>query len=476
MKNFIAALLLSSSLSAVAQHSNQEQINHTFYNKIEFFINSQQTDSIYKLANEDFKRAVPYSTIKNLLENEIYPLGRIKHAEKINFSNGVSQYRVDFTDKSFQVPFGMDSTFHYHTLGFQPVTKPIAEKQAPVLTNTVVENKVDFFIDSAANIYTKKGNTQSLAIGIIKNGQLNTYFYGETEKGNKVLPTSGTLYEIGSLSKIFTATLLANFIENETLSLDQSIIDFLSDSLKTNSSLQKITFKTLANHTSGLPRLPKNLEKTKGFDPTNPYKDYDKKYLYQYLATFKAENEAGEKYEYSNLGYALLGDILTSLNKKSYNTLIQETIAKPLGLTSTTDILNPKTQYLPKVYNTNGEETKAWDFQIFSAAGGLKSTVTDLLNFAQVQFKMPQTQLENAMALTRQFTYFLPPSTDIGLAWHMDLLDDITYCYHTGGTGGSSSFIAIAPDKKTAVVLLSNAAESVETTGLSIFHFVLSQK
>ena len=80
MKNFIAALLLSSSLSAVAQHSNQEQINHTFYNKIEFFINSQQTDSIYKLANEDFKRAVPYSTIKNLLENEIYPLGRIKHA------------------------------------------------------------------------------------------------------------------------------------------------------------------------------------------------------------------------------------------------------------------------------------------------------------------------------------------------------------------------------------------------------------
>jgi hypothetical protein len=54
MKNFIATLLFSSSLAAVAQNSNQEQINHTFYNKIEFFINSQQTDSIYKLANERF--------------------------------------------------------------------------------------------------------------------------------------------------------------------------------------------------------------------------------------------------------------------------------------------------------------------------------------------------------------------------------------------------------------------------------------
>lgn len=476
MKNFIATLLLISSLSALAQNSNQEQINHTFYNKIEFFINSQQTDSIYKLANENFKKAVPYASLKNLLENEIYPLGRIQNAEKLNFKNGISHYRIDFSSQSFNVPFGMDSTLHYHTLGFQPTTKPIADKQEPVLTNTVVENKIDFFIDSAANVYTKKGNTQSLAIGIIKNEQLNTYFYGETEKGNKVLPTSGTLYEIGSLSKIFTATLLADFVQNGTLSLDQPIIDFLPDSLKTNPSLQKITFKTLANHTSGLPRLPNNLDKTKAFDPNNPYKDYDKKYLFQYLATFKAERESGEKYEYSNLGYALLGEILTSLNKKSYNTAIQETIAKPLGLTSTTDALNPKTQYLPKVYNVKGEETKAWEFQIFSAAGGLKSTVTDLLTFAKAQFKMPETQLENAMALTRQFTYFLPPNTDIGLAWHMDLLDDITYCYHTGATGGSSSFIAIAPDKKTAVVLLSNASESVEKTGISLFHFLLSQK
>ncbi|UZJ63788.1 hypothetical protein OKW96_15325 [Sphingobacterium sp. KU25419] len=82
MKNFIAALLLSCSLSAVAQHSNQEQINHTFYNKIEFFINSQQTDSIYSLANDGFKKAVPYSSLKNLLDLEIYPLGRIQHAEK----------------------------------------------------------------------------------------------------------------------------------------------------------------------------------------------------------------------------------------------------------------------------------------------------------------------------------------------------------------------------------------------------------
>ncbi|AIM37675.1 hypothetical protein KO02_14060 [Sphingobacterium sp. ML3W] len=476
MKNFIAAFLLSSSLSAVAQNTNQEQINHTFYNKVEFFINSQQTDSIYTLANDNFKRANPYSSFKNQLENEIYPLGRIQHAEKLNFQDGITQYRIDFKEKSYQIPFGVDSTLHYHTFGFQPISKPVAEKELPVITNTVVEDKVDFFIDSIANFYTKKGNTQSLTIGIIKNGQLSTYFYGETEKGNTTLPTSSTLYEIGSLSKIFTATLLADLVEKGTLDLDQPIIDFLPDSLKTNISLQKITFKSLANHTSGLPRLPDNMEKVKGFDVNNPYKDYNQKYLYQYLATFKSKHESGEDYEYSNLGYALLGDIITSLTNKSYNTNIQEIIAKPLGLVATSDLLNPKTQQLPKVYNIKGEETTAWDFQTFSPAGGLKSTVTDLLTFAQVQFKMPETSLENAMALTRQFTYFLPPNTDIGLAWHMDLLDDITYCYHTGGTGGSSSFIAIAPDKKTAVVLLSNAAESVEKIGTSIFHMLLTQK
>ncbi|UIR57921.1 beta-lactamase family protein [Sphingobacterium sp. SRCM116780] len=476
MKKIITALLFSSSLSAVAQNSTQEQINHTFYNKIEFFINSQKTDSIYNLANEGFKKAVPYSSLKNLLETEIYPLGRIQHVEKLNFNNGVTQYLVDFTDKSFTVPFGVDSTMHYHTLGFQPYAKPVADKQEPVMTSTVVGNKMDFFIDSIANEYSKKGNTQSLTIGVIQNEQLSTYFYGETEKGNKILPTSTTLYELGSLSKIFTATLLANLVENGTVKLDQSITDFLPDTLKANPNLKAITFKNLANHTSGLPRLPNNFEKIKGYDANNPYKGYDRKYLYQYLSTFKSDSTAGEKYEYSNLGYAVLGDILTTIYKRNYNTTIQEIIAKPLGLTATSDVINPKTQYLSKVYNAKGDETKSWDFLSFSAARGLKSNVTDLLTFAKAQFKMPETPLENAMALTRQFTYFLPPNTDIGLAWHMDLIDDITYCYHTGGTAGSSSYIAIAPDKKTAVVLLSNAAESVEKTGVSIFNFLLSQK
>ena len=123
---------------------------------------------------------------------------------------------------------------------------------------------------------------------------------------------------------------------------------------------------------------------------------------------------------------------------------------------------NPKTQKVVKVYNEKGEEVPLWDWKALAGAGSLKSTVHDLLRFAQYQFKLPESTLENAMALTRQFTYYLPPNTDIGLAWHMNMIDEVIQIWHNGGTYGSSSFIGLVPDKKSAIVVLSNSAISVD--------------
>jgi Beta-lactamase class C and other penicillin binding proteins len=283
---------------------------------------------------------------------------------------------------------------------------PQVEKNIVVpVTQKSVDND-DLFVDSVANAYLKQQNTQSLAIGILKNGQTKTYFYGETAKGNQTPPTKTSIYEIGSLSKVFTAILLSNLVEEGTITLDQPISLFLPDTLKKNEELSKITFQMLANHTSGLPRLPDNLDKVKGFNENDPYKTYDKKALYNYLSSFKNKKNPGEEYEYSNLGYAVLGDIICGIYKKSYEQLVKDIIGKPLDMNNTFQVLDPKRKDTFKVYNKDGQEVIPWSFDAFGPAGGLKSTLEDLLKFANAQFKMPQNPLENAMANTRLFTFF----------------------------------------------------------------------
>ena len=476
MKHFITIVLLGITSYSFAQTNLKEQINRGVYNKLEFFINSQMTDSAYNLASDSFKQQYSLPRFTQVLQ-ELYPLGRVKSSTINTFENGVATYQMDFDGKSYEVLFATDTTLKFNTLKFTPVAiKSQVEKTIVVpATQKSVDND-DLFVDSVANAYLKQQNTQSLAIGILKDGQTKTYFYGETAKGNQTPPTKTSIYEIGSLSKVFTAILLSNLIEEGTITLDQPISLFLPDTLKKNEELSKITFQMLANHTSGLPRLPDNLDKVKGFNENDPYKTYDKKALYSYLSSFKNKKNPGEEYEYSNLGYAVLGDIICSIYKKSYDQLVKDIICKPLEMTNTFQVLDPKRKDTFKVYNKDGQEVIPWSFDAFGSAGGLKSTLEDLLKFANAQFKMPQTTLENAMANTRLFTFFLPPDTDLGLAWHMNLIDDLTVFWHNGGTAGSSSYLALSPDKKSGVIVLSNSAISADDKGKAILDYLLRKK
>lgn len=480
MKHFYTTILLGITSYSFAQTNQAEQVNKGVYNKLEFFINSQMTDSAYNLASDSYKQQYSLPKFTQML-TQIYPLGRVKSSEIIRFEKGAATYRLDFDSQTYQVLFATDSTLKFNTLHFSQLNKPAADTsiheqpiEKAIISKAV--DKDDFFIDSVANSYLKQQNTQSLAIGIIKNGQAKSYFYGETAQGNQTLPTKASLYEIGSLTKVFTAILLSNLVEEGTITLDQPISLFLPDTLKKNQDLAKITFQMLANHTSGFPRLPDNFEKVKGYSETDPYKGYDKKALYSYLSSFKNQKEPGQEYEYSNLGYAILGDIICDIYKKPYDQIVRDIICKPLEMNNTFQALDPKRKDTFKVYNKEGREVNSWSFDSFAAAGGLKSTVEDLLKFANAQFKMPQSPLENAMANTKLFTFFLPPDTDLGLAWHMNLLDDLTFYWHNGGTAGSSSYLALSPDKKSAVVVLANAAIAVDDQGKSILDYLLHSK
>lgn len=473
-KAFLSLLLTLSTLSIFAQATIEDQ-NRIVYNRIEYFFNTKQTDSIYALANTDFKKQISFKDFEIILAY-FHQFGKIKEAKPVTFDKGLVGYNIVFPSRTSYLQLGVDSSFNYHTLILkdQPY---IAVEAQDIKSNVTKTTTLDFYIDSIAKTYLSNPHTASLSIGLIQNNKVNHFFYGETIKGDKLsLPTGNSIYEIGSISKVFTSVLLADLVEKNIISLDDSIAKYLPDSVKANPFIQKITFKQLANHTSGLPKLPSNLEKTVKYDNNNPYANYTRKDLYQFLKNVQENSETDDGYEYSNLGFGLLSDLINTITHQTYQQNIKETISTPLGLSNTVEKIDPKTQKIVNVYNEDGKQVLSWDFDALTGAGSLKSTTNDLLRFAQYQFKMPESTLENALALTRQFTYYLPPNMDIGLGWHMEMTDGVVSYFHSGGTGGSSSFIAIVPDLKSAIIVLSNSSISVDGISAKILDKLLSIK
>ena len=178
---------------------------------------------------------------------------------------------------------------------------------------------------------------------------------------------------------MFTSTLLSNFVIDQELKLDDKIQDYLDFKIKSKNG---ITFKELANHTSGLPRLPSNLNLLH-VDQDNPYKDYDKEKLINYLTKeVELNQEPGIKYEYSNLGAGILGFELASISKSSYESLLQEKIFTKYKMVNSTSVgENVKTK-LVKGLKPNGKTTSNWDFDILAGCGAIFSTVEDLSKFA----------------------------------------------------------------------------------------------
>ena len=477
MIRIVCTLLLLPVFLVIAQEEESKQrINQAVFNKIEYHFNLQETDSIYAMGGPKFTQSLSLQAFQTVMTQQMYPLGQIQSAELMGYENNQGIYKLNFISTPLQLVLGLDTLNKIETFLFQPYAgQVIPEKKepTPVASNTSVSN-FDRLVDSLALGYTRKGNTHALAIGVINAGKTSSYYYGETAKGNRQLPDENTLFEIGSISKTFTATLLAYLVETQQVTLDDTITKYLPDSVAANIDLQRITLRQLANHTSGLPRLPINLALTSASNPSDPYSGYTKEHLYTFLSTYKATTPPDSIYDYSNLAYGLLGDILSDIYGKTYDEMVREIICQPLGLKNTTEHPDTDSQYVATVYNEKGQQTSHWTFDTFTAHGSLKSTIPDILNYAKSHFKMPEKDLENALALTRQFTYFDPPDTDIGLGWHMNVIGGELVYWHNGGTGGSRSYMAFSPDKRVAVVVLSNTAESVDPIGIAIMNRILA--
>jgi CubicO group peptidase (beta-lactamase class C family) len=279
-----------------------------------------------------------------------------------------------------------------------------------------------------------------IVVGVVEPAGRRVVAYGSLAKDDPRTVDGATIFEIGSITKVFTSLLLADLVHRNEVALDDPAAKYLPDPVAMpERSGKAITLLDLATHRSGLPNLPANL---KPKDPRNPYAGYSVDDLYQFLSGYELPRDPGSGFEYSNLGAGLLGHLLAHRAGTDYEALIATRITHPLGMPDTGITLSASMKHhMATGHNAILLPVANWDLPTLAGAGALRSSVNDLLTFLEAFLDYKETPLAPAMRA-------IP-----GFGWNR--LGESAW--HNGGTGGFRSFAGFDPIARTGVVVLSNA-------------------
>ncbi|MBI2431887.1 MAG: beta-lactamase family protein [Candidatus Hydrogenedentes bacterium] len=370
-------------------------------------------------------------------------------------------------------------------------------------------------VDGAVHKYMQSKRSAGLAVGVIADGEVFSFFHGSNGRDGSATPDENCIFEVGSITKVFTATLLADMHLRKEVHLDDPVNKYLPASAKLPSrGGVDVTLRHLATHTSGLPRLPENLSGT-NFNAANPYAHYTEEDLYVCLAKTRLTSKPGTKSNYSNLGFGLLGHVLAKAAGTDFETLIKQRICKPLGLIDTTIHLSQEQQQRLAAGHSGGKRVLNWDLAALAGAGALRSSLRDMLRFLRANLEPSSTPLEAALnfaheiqterkyrfyrdfgcvaplvvaglsgvfvwrsfglpvwarvttilAIPAVMFYFWPLGlSTMTLGWHVDdLLCDKPVLWHNGGTGGYASYMAFLREPPHGVIVLANSDQEPDS-------------
>lgn len=336
----------------------------------------------------------------------------------------------------------------------EPPPKPLALADLKALLDA---DMVPVLKDGALAPDTGGGVT----IGVIQHGERKIFSYG-TAKPDSV-------FEIGSITKTFTATILAQMVEQGKVKLDEPVRELLPPGTVAKPEGAEIRLIDLSDQHSGLPRMPDNFHPS---DPANPYADYDARLLYAFLAKQGVALPANAPFGYSNLGVGLLGQALANRAGVPYPKLLHDEVLAPLGMRETTIAMTPELQArFIQGHGSDHKSAHAWDLDALAGAGGIRSTAADMLTYLEAQLhpdKLPAAALAtaNGKTLPAAIAQTHKIQADAGNGMHIAnwFHYDATGSYwHNGGTGGFSSYALFNPEKDFAVVVLSCTAPDADT-------------
>jgi CubicO group peptidase (beta-lactamase class C family) len=322
--------------------------------------------------------------------------------------------------------------------------------------------RLDTVMQRLGKVFLQQPTRVGLSVGIIENGQTHFYNFGSIEKGKRQLPTSQTVYEIGSITKTFTSLLLAHAVLEKRVNLNDDIRKYLPGAYPNLAfGGQPIKLVHLANTTS---RLPDNLPEPtapRAADPDSAVativkslRGYTKQNFYDDLHQARLDTLPGLLPRHSNVATQLLAYILEGVYRAPYADLVARYINKPLQLTGLAS-----TAPLPTGYNEKDHPMPHLDLPTVVAAGGLRYSAADMVKYLRYQL----AEKNPAVALTHRPTWGSIEDQAIAFNWNLEkTVDSQRKLQHSGGTFGCASYCEFYPAQQFGIVLLSN--ESDENT------------
>lgn len=328
-------------------------------------------------------------------------------------------------------------------------------------------------------------NTPAYLIGVQLEDTSFVFSYGHTSQNQGLAPQSDQLFEIGGLTKSFTA-LISGILMNEGLiHPDSSINSYLPEQFQ-NPTAKAINVLDLVQHTTGLPRLPDGIG-LKEKDPTNPFGHYTKHDLMSYFADvdfslvkqnlkpFKKNQK--KQYKYSHTNYAILEVILELVTDQSYEQLLQKYIFQPceMNQSGVHEFTTENRNKMVKGHSLGGQPTPPWQMRSFAGSEGIKSSMDDLLKYMRASLKNKTHQLGPVLAQNQQPLVKTDMAKHIfgGNGWH--IITNKNYydvVMHAGSTTGYRSFMGFVAESETGVVILANSPHSMNGLGLLILRMI----
>jgi CubicO group peptidase (beta-lactamase class C family) len=355
----------------------------------------------------------------------------------------------------------------------------------PSLQKKIEEQKIfkitDKLKETIQSLVNNNKTNAAIVVGLVDPNGTQFYGYGNMSNANPITVDKDTIFAIGSITKVFTTILLADMVNSGLVNLDDPIEKYFPPSVKAPTyNGQKIILENLATHTSGLPEFPgshcvSNFNGTDDEDSLQArlfFIECDKNYtfdqLYQDLSNTTLTSEPGLKFEYSTFGISLLGHILALKSGISYDRLLEERILNVLGMNSTSIVFSDAQKSRLAIGHLNGKELPFWNTsRPIAPAGGLHSSVADMLKFASANLGLIDTKINTAMkeshiiihdsrlgkAFSNNYTAY------VSLGWIIATDFGIQIVEHNGETAdGYNSFIALNTSKERGIVIIASAS------------------
>jgi CubicO group peptidase (beta-lactamase class C family) len=335
--------------------------------------------------------------------------------------------------------------------------------------------------------FMNEGKSIGLTVGLVTPTNATVMAFGRPSLLSSYSMTGDTLFEIGSITKTFTALTLAREVEQGRVRLDQPIQELLPPGVELPEAARGVTLRHLTTHTSGFPRLPFNPAMIVGslkmlLLGSDPYAGYAETNLLEDLRTIRLESKPGTKLSYSNFGVALLGYLLARNAGTNYENLLKRDVCQPLAMGDTTlTLTRAQAARFAQGYRAVTRlgpvllclRASPWFVgSDLGGAGAIRSTGSDMMKYLESNLRPKDQVLEHALRETHRELFRENAETAIGWNWlrtrNQPLKQDVIW--HNGGTGGFCSFVGFTEDCQVGVVVLSNTAESVDRLGITLLN------